>query len=654
MAESLKQFLSFGHDLCSVRSGDHFAAARVKSSAFQPRRGCHGSIKSLFLAMILVTLEKRLWWPICNRPVADPAACKSACTRGRFMALSTGESVGTVPAEAPPARGIRGFFASHPIGFWFIFWGEFAERCSYYGMLAVLTLYMAKQLGFGEADAGTYMSFFMAACYFLPLVGGYLADNFFGKYNIIVGFSIPYILGHVILGIESPLYLAIALVLLAMGAGVIKPNISTLMGLTYDQKRPGQEQLRTSAFAMFYLSINIGAMLGAFAVPWIRTHLDSYRLAFAFPAVIMVVAFFLFALGKRFYAREVIVRTRKTPEEFMLQWQVLGRIGGLFLLVMFFWAVFNQSNITWIFFNDIYTDLSVFGYHFEPDQVQFLNPVFIVLLLPAITYLWTVLSRRGMHVRATDKMVVGFLVTALCMTVMAYAGFRAGPVEKTIALAKPGKSDDSAQARQKYQSDEAREKTADRILDLVARKYRLVDFETLQQKLNDLELLRYCQEALNRRQAQPTVIASTTGLLATPLVTAPLASWQSTLPTRTIADFVRPENKVTVWWQVLAFLLLTVAEILISVTGLELAFVAAPKSMKSFVTSMWLVTVGMASLLINAPVTRLYSRMNPGAYFAMQGVTLVVVALAFTFVAKRFNRLVEMEKAAEQGGQSSG
>src|SRR5215471_5650178 len=145
------------------------------------------------------------------------------------MALSTGDSVGA-PDISLPARGIRGFFASHPIGFWFIFWGEFAERASYYGMRGILSVYMADQLGFGTANASTYMHIFIFGCYVLPLLGGYLADNFFGKYNIIVAFSIPYILGHVVLTIEEPIFMFTALALLAMGSGVIKPNISTLMG----------------------------------------------------------------------------------------------------------------------------------------------------------------------------------------------------------------------------------------------------------------------------------------------------------------------------------------------------------------------------------------------------------------------------------------
>src|SRR5438477_1909588 len=115
-------------------------------------------------------------------------------------------------------------------------------------MRAILPLYLTTVLAFSDSHAAAIYSSFKAACYLLPLLGGYLADRFFGKYWTIVGFSVPYVLGHFILGIPSYIALVIALALLAGGSGVIKPNISTLMGLTYDQKRPGKEQLRTAAF----------------------------------------------------------------------------------------------------------------------------------------------------------------------------------------------------------------------------------------------------------------------------------------------------------------------------------------------------------------------------------------------------------------------
>src|SRR4051795_51399 len=99
----------------------------------------------------------------------------------------------------PQSPSFLGSLFNHPTGFWFIFWGEFAERCSYYGMRAILALYMVDVLGMTKQNSGTYMSIFIGACYFLPLLGGYVADNILGKYNTIVAFSIPYILGHVIL-----------------------------------------------------------------------------------------------------------------------------------------------------------------------------------------------------------------------------------------------------------------------------------------------------------------------------------------------------------------------------------------------------------------------------------------------------------------------
>jgi dipeptide/tripeptide permease len=414
----------------------------------------------------------------------------------------------------------------HPIGFWFIFWGEFAERCAYYGMLAILARYMAEQLELGQANANTYVQIFMGACYFLPLLGGYLADNFFGKYNIIVAFCVPYIFGPILLSIESPWFMTVGLVLLAIGSGVIKPNISTLMGLTYDQQRPGQELLRSNAFAIFYMAINIGAALSIFTVPAIRTAY-GYSWAFLFPAALMAVAFCAFAAGKRFYAKEVIVRHKLTPQERALQWLAIKRVAWLFLLIVFFWAIFNQASTTWIFFANTYMDRTLFGREFDPEQFGTLNPVFIVLLVPVVTYFWNFLDRRGVKVRATDKMLVGFLLTALCMAVMSAAGYLA--------------------------------------------------------------------------------VSS-------------------------------PDGKVTIWWQVFAFLLITVAEILISVVGLELAFVVSPKSMKGFITGLWLLTVSLASLFINAPVGRLYTVMAPGNYFAMLSAALLVVSAAFVFVARRFNR----------------
>src|SRR3954462_3451228 len=177
----------------------------------------------------------------------------------------------------------------HPIALWFIFWGEFAERASYYGMRAILPLYLVEVLHFSEQDGASAYSAFKMAVYFLPLVGGFLSDRYIGKYWGIVGFSVPYVMGHFILGIEHVPAMIIALTLLAIGSGVTKPNISALLGQTYDQQRPGQERLLSSAFRWFYFSINIGAFLSQATLPTLRDHF-GYAVAFQFPAWLMMAA----------------------------------------------------------------------------------------------------------------------------------------------------------------------------------------------------------------------------------------------------------------------------------------------------------------------------------------------------------------------------
>jgi dipeptide/tripeptide permease len=444
---------------------------------------------------------------------------------------------------------------NHPLGFWFIFWGEFAERCCFYGMRAILLLYMIDRLGFSEQAASRNMALFVASCYFLPLVGGYIADNYLGKYRTIVFFSLPYIFGQLILGVENRWILLLALGLLAMGSGVIKPNISTLMGLTYDQQRPGQLKLRSDAFALFYGSINIGAAISSFAMPALRDAY-GYQIAFLFPAGLMAMALFFFAIGKPFYAKETVQRVKISPEERRERFVIFRRIMGLFIVVSFFWSVFDQAESTWTLFARDHLNLNIFdyqqgtwqwkameiardnlhvnlfGYKLAPDQIQGLNPIFIVLLLPPVTILWHLLDRLGLKLRPTDKMLIGFVLTAILMGIMSIAGYR-----------------------------------------------------------------------------------SASG------------------------------GRISVLWEVIPYIFITCAEICISVVGLELAFSAAPPSMKSFITACWLLTIFVGNM-INSVITPLYDTkieslgldLSPGNYFGLFTFIMIIVTIAFILVARRFNR----------------
>jgi solute carrier family 15 (oligopeptide transporter), member 1 len=497
--------------------------------------------------------------------------------------------------ENPPIekRSFLSMLGQHPKGFWFIFWGEFAERCSYYGMRAILATYLADKIGLSPDQSSQWMALFMAACYILPMFGGYLADNVLGRYWSIVGFSIPYIAGHFILGYEDKTFVIFALCLLAMGTGVTKPNISSLMGMTYDQKRPNDELLRSSGFAMFYMAINIGAFISQFSMPIIKRNY-SYQAAFAFPTILMAIALFFFAIGKKHYAVEKIERRKLTKEDWIERWRVVKLVGGMFLLCSCFWAIFDQSASTWIFFGrDYMTNVNVFGLDVDAEQMQSLNSLLIVIFLPLVTMIWIALANRGIKVRPTDKMMLGFFLTAASMAVMGFAATLAAPGKPVLA--------------KRVEVEKVNESTGKVVKKTV--------YEVVVELPEDGKLT----PELEKKKSDEKL---------------------------TKLQFLKEEEKVSLTWQALAYFFVTLAEILISVTGLELAFVAAPQSMKSFISAIWLLSVGIGNLAINAPVTSLYSDMSPVTYFFALSGMMVVVMFIFFFNARWFNRVSKTVSAS--------
>ena len=345
-----------------------------------------------------------------------------------------------LPCLAPPANALSSVDQSHPRGFWFFFWGEFAERASFYGMRAILPLYLTKVLLLSDPTAGALFFWFKMGCYLLPLLGGFLADRVFGKYWTIVGFSIPYVAGHFILGIPQLLPVSIALVLLAGGSGVIKPNISTLMGQTYDCQRPGQERLRSAAFMWFYFSINVGSFISILCLPWLRDRY-GYGIAFQFPAWLMVAALAVFALGKPHYVDEMPRSDSETPGERQEKWAVLGRLFGVFGLMVFFWITYEHNDSLWVFFARDHVNLDVaigsFVYSVPPDQIQVLNPLCVLLMVPAFNLIFKTLDPTVRFFTATRKIFSGFILVVVAASVMSAAGYLAGATGAKVSIAFP-------------------------------------------------------------------------------------------------------------------------------------------------------------------------------------------------------------------------
>jgi dipeptide/tripeptide permease len=313
---------------------------------------------------------------------------------------------------------------THPVAFRYFFFGEFAERCSFYGMKAILPLYFTSQLHFSQEQANPIFFAFKMAVYALPMLGGFLADRFFGKYNTIVWFAIPYVLGHFVLGIENTTAAVLALILLACGSGVIKPNISTLMGMTYDEQRPGQSQLRSSAFMWFYFAINVGAFIAQVSLPIVRSKY-GYAAAFQFPAWLMVVSLGIFAFGKSHYAKETLTYHPPTPDQVRDRNVAVARLMKIFFFMILFWIPYEHNDSIWVHFIHDHVDLKIpfTSTSFEPDQLQAINPLCVMIFAPMFAWAFPKIDPQARIYTIKNKILMGYAIGIVSFGFMTWAAF---------------------------------------------------------------------------------------------------------------------------------------------------------------------------------------------------------------------------------------
>src|SRR5438132_9069371 len=179
--------------------------------------------------------------------------------------------------------------ASHPRGLYVLFFTELWERYSFYSMMAILSLYMNEVLRFDVAHVGRVYGGYIAGVYFMPLLGGLLADRVLGFNRAVILGGVLMMLGHLVLAIESLPFFYTALVLLACGSGFLKPNVSTIVGNLYREC----PELRDAGFNIFYLGINIGAFISPLSVAWFRANY-GWSVAFASAAGAMALSLAVF------------------------------------------------------------------------------------------------------------------------------------------------------------------------------------------------------------------------------------------------------------------------------------------------------------------------------------------------------------------------
>jgi proton-dependent oligopeptide transporter, POT family len=410
-----------------------------------------------------------------------------------------------------------------PPGVPYIIGNEAAERFCFYGMKTVLIIFMTEFLldrhgvlaPMNQEEAKFYYHLFVAGVYVFPIFGAILADAVWGKFRTIFYLSLVYCLGNFALAADQTrVGLLLGLFLITLGAGGIKSSVSANVG---DQFGPRNKHLLEKVFGWFYFSINFGSFFSTLLTPWLLDHFSDVSLygekakhlgpalAFGVPGVLMVTATLVFWLGRKKFAHipptgSTMVREAMSREGL----GVIAKLGALFLFIAMFWALYDQTGGAWVlqaknmdrrllaWFQPVEQQLVAAGVSFvdgwsqfevRAAQVQAVNPLLIMLMIPLFTYGIYPGLNRLVRLTPLRKISIGMFLMVAAFAITAYS------------------------------------------------------------------------EMLIERQAQPTI-----------------------------------------WWQVLAFLLLTTAEVMVSITCLEFSYTQAPKKMKSLIMGLYLLSNAVGNL----------------------------------------------------------
>lgn len=343
----------------------------------------------------------------------------------------------------------------HPSGLYLLFFTEMWERFSYYGMRAILVYYLTKTyiqggLGIDPASASLIYGIFTGFVYFTPLIGGWLSDKFLGQRIAITIGGVLMMLGQFTLfAMHSHVGLYIGLFLLIIGNGFFKPNISTLVGQLY----PDGDERRDSAFSIFYMGINLGALLAPLVIGFLTEDFFAqrdaqgeimtygYKYGFLAAGVGMLLGQLLFNTLANKYLGNIGLPPKKlseitaqgvkedieevkqelveqieevsTEDKNKVEKDRISVVFILFIFAVFFWAGFEQAGSSLALYIDNYIDRevtlpSVGNYIIPAAWFQSLNPIFIVLLAPIFGIFWS--SPLGRKLTTPVKMGVGMIL----------------------------------------------------------------------------------------------------------------------------------------------------------------------------------------------------------------------------------------------------
>lgn len=359
-----------------------------------------------------------------------------------------------------------------PRGLVTLFATEAFERFTYYGMRAILILFMTAAiadggLGLDDRTASAIYGLYISGTYLLSLLGGWIADRLIGQQRAVFWGGVMIMLGNGCLATGNTQLFFIGLLVIVFGVGLLKPNISAIVAQLY----PEGGSRRDAGFSIFYMGINTGATLGSLLVPMAATAF-GWSAGFALPAVGMLIGLVQFQATKHYLGNSGVVPMGEpaswTPiVGFMvvtialmaaallgvvqvdpvvvskaLNWALAALAAGFFAYLFFFaglegderkrviamialfiacamfWAGFEQAGASFNLFAERHTDRNMFGWELPAGTLQAVNPLFIILFAPVFAAIWVNLGRRNLDPSAPAKFAVGLILMGFGFLVM--------------------------------------------------------------------------------------------------------------------------------------------------------------------------------------------------------------------------------------------
>jgi proton-dependent oligopeptide transporter, POT family len=332
---------------------------------------------------------------------------------------------------------------NHPRGLTVLFFTEMWERFGFYIMMAIFYLYMEKNLGWSDERKGTYYGAFLGMVYFIPILGGFLGDRVLGQRHTIRVGAVLMTFGYAALAFSSleriTLFYA-GLVLVAVGTGLFKANISVLVGNLYEEG----SKFKDAAFNIFYMGVNLGAALAPLAATLLHNRFNSYNLSFAAAAVGMAASMVIFQAGRKYLVpahagnlsaegvppsergRDAHATTTPSPAE---DRQRIVSLLTLFAITIFFWVAFYQNGSSLTLFAERST---VKLNWLKPETYQFFNPFFILVLTPLLVIVFSRMRQQGLEPSSASKIFAGMVVMGLSVVIMVFAARAGGDRDENL------------------------------------------------------------------------------------------------------------------------------------------------------------------------------------------------------------------------------